>query len=51
MHVILETLARESVSCVVQIITADSDQTVCYKLRLFSAAFCVYITTKKTSTY
>ena len=48
---ILGTLARESVSCVAQIIIADSDQTVCYKLRLFSATFCVYITTMKTFTY
>ena len=49
--VILGTLARESVSCAVQIITAASDQTVCYKLRLFSTALCVYITTTKTFTY
>jgi len=38
------TLARERVFYVV--ITADSDQTVCHKLRLFSAALCVYIKIK-----
>ena len=38
---IQETLARESVFYVV--ITADSNQTVCYELRLFSTdVFCLY---------
>jgi len=29
------------------VIIADSDQTVCYKLRLFSATLCVYVKIKK----
>jgi len=43
------TLARKCVSYVV--ITADSDQTVCYKLQLFSATLCVYIKIKKVLIY
>jgi len=33
------------------VITADSDQTVCYKLRLSSATLCVYIKIEKVLVY